>query len=394
MADAPVYLDNAATTAVAPEVLAAMLPYFRERPGNPSSLHGPGEEAFAALQTARSQVARLLGAPRPEGVTFTGSATEATNTAVHAARRRALAEPTRRVALTTTVEHPATARAVEAHFDTVIQLPVDREGNLDEGAALAAIQASGDTLALLSLLVVNNETGHVQDPALVRRLTDAAHAAGGWVHVDVVQAAGKLPIDVTALGADLASLSAHKLHGPKGVGALWVGESIAEAFAPLVHGGPQERERRAGTENVPGIVGFGAAAEAAHAFVSQGGPARVAALRDQLEAALTTALPDVDVAAAGATRIASTSNLTFAGIDGEAALMLLAQHGIAVSTGSACGSSHHGPSPVLMAMGRSEAEAAASLRFSLSRETTAAEIERTIATLPGVIQTLRSLAGA
>ena len=388
-----VYLDNNATTAVLEEVVAAMVPYFRERLGNPSSLHAPGEEAFAAVQKARSAVARLLGAPRPEGVVFTGSATEATNTAAHAAAR-AKSSSARPIAVTSTVEHAATLNGLAAHFDRVQTVPVDADGNLDEAAALATIESAGDELALLSLLWVNNETGHVQDPARMARIAAAARAQGAWVHVDVVQAAGKLPLDVVALGADLASLSAHKLHGPKGVGALWIAERLAEDFTPLLYGGPQERERRGGTENVPGIVGFGVAAELAREHVAAGGPDRTRALRDQLEAGLASATGDLVVAAAGATRVPSTACIEFHGIDGEAALMLLAQHGIAVSTGSACGSSHHGPSHVLLAMGRSEAEAASSLRLSLSRETTTADIEHTIATLPGVIQTLRTLAGA
>lgn len=295
-----VYLDNNATTAVADEVLAAMLPYFRERPGNPSSLHGPGEEAFVAVQKARGAVARLLGAPRPEGILFTGSATEATNTAAHAAART---RQGRTIAVTSTVEHAATQNGLAAHFERVDEVPVDAQGDLDEAAALAAIEAAGDELALLSLLWVNNETGHVQDAERMARLAAAARERGAWVHVDVVQAAGKLPLDVAALGADLASLSAHKLHGPKGVGALWIAERIAEDFTPLVRGGPQERERRGGTENVPGIVGFGVAADLAREHVAAGGPERTAALRDRLEAGLTAATVDLIVAAGGAPRV-------------------------------------------------------------------------------------------
>jgi cysteine desulfurase len=384
------YLDNNATTAVAADVLEAMLPYFRAQPGNPSSLHGPGEAAFAAISEARRHVARLLDAPRPEGITFTGSATEATNMAAHAARLRG-----RQTAITSTVEHAATQNSLAARFAHVHAIGVDRDGHLDEAAALQQIKTCGDDLALVSLLWVNNETGHIQDSAALARLAKAAHDVGAWVHIDVVQAAGKLPIHITELGADLASLSAHKLHGPKGVGALWIAERITPEFAPLIHGGPQERERRAGTENVPGIVGFGRAAELAHAFVQDpAGPAALRARRDRLEAALLAELVDITIAAQDAPRVGSTANVEFHGIDGEAALMLLAQYGIAVSTGSACGSSHHGPSHVLLAMGRNEAQAASSLRFSLSRETTDQEIDLAIATIPGVIQTLRTLAGA
>lgn len=391
--DAPAgaYLDNNATTPVAEEVLAAMLPWFRQRPGNPSSLHGPGEEAFAAISTARTEVAKLVGAAHPSEVTFTGSATEATNTAIAAALART---PARTRVITSSVEHAATLEGLASRGVATTHVPVDRSGALDEEAALAAIAAAPDELALVTLLFVNNETGRIQDTAALGRIAEAAHTAGALVHLDVVQAAGKLPLDLGTLGADLASLSAHKLHGPKGVGALWVKSGTFETFPRLVAGGPQENERRAGTENVPGIVGFGrAAALAVEQAADPAAMARIAGLRDHLEAALLAELEDLEVVAAGTPRVTSTSCIEFHGIDGEAALLMLSQYNIQVSTGSACGSSHHGPSHVLLAMGRSEAEASSSLRFSLSRETSTTEIEHAIATLPGVIRTLRTLAG-
>lgn len=385
------YLDNNATTAVAESVLDAMLPWFRLRPGNPSSLHGPGEEAFGAIAGARQEVARLLGATRADEVLFTGSATEATNLAVFAALARA---PERRSVITSTVEHPATLESLAVREADVTLVDVNASGALDHAAALAAIETAGRSCALVSLLFVNNETGHIQDPSRMAELAEAAHAVGALVHLDVVQAAGKIPLDVRALGADLASLSAHKLHGPKGVGALWVADGIFESFPRLLAGGPQERGRRAGTENVPGIVGFGRAASLARAFAED--PVAVAGLtarRDRLETALSAELDELRFAARGAPRVASTSCVEFHGIDGEAALLMLSQYEIQVSTGSACGSSHHAPSHVLLAMGRTAEQASSSLRFSLSRETTDAEIELAIATIPGVIRTLRTLAG-
>jgi len=385
------YLDNNATTAVAAEVLEAMLPWFRERPGNPSSLHGLGEEAHAALAAARVEVARLVGSTRASETTFCGSATEATNTAVAAALACA---PGRRRVVTSTAEHPATLESLAMREADVVSIGVDPGGQLDHAATLAAIEQAGPGLALVTLLLVNNETGHIQDAVAIRRTADAAHAVGALVHLDVVQAAGKLPLDLPALGADLASLSAHKLHGPKGVGALWIKESSFESFPALIAGGPQERERRAGTENVPGIVGFGVAARRAHAHAADpAAVAAVAARRDRLEAALAAELPDLCIACHAGPRVAFTSCIEFHGIDGEAALLMLSEYGVQVSTGSACGSSHHGPSHVLLAMGRSDSEASSSLRFSLSRETTEEEIETAISAVPSVIRTLRCLAG-
>jgi len=391
--DAPsgAYLDNNATTAVAEEVLAAMLPWFRERPGNPSSLHGLGEEAFAALSKARGQVARLVNAGQVREITFTGSATEATNMAIAAA----LGKSTGRThAITSTTEHAATLEGLACRAIPTTSIGVDASGTIDHAAALAAIRETGPRLALVTLLFVNNETGRIQDPATLRAIADAAHEVGALVHFDIVQAAGKIPLDLPALGADMASLSAHKLHGPKGVGALWIKSGTFESFPRLIAGGPQERERRAGTENVPGIVGFGQAAERAQQHLAAPGAVqRIAAMRDRLESALASELSDLTVASAAALRVASTSCVEFHGIDGEAALLMLSQYGIQVSTGSACGSSHHGPSHVLAAMGRTDAEASSSLRMSLSAETTEPEIDLVIATLPGVIRTLRSLAG-
>ncbi|MDF1797943.1 MAG: aminotransferase class V-fold PLP-dependent enzyme [Planctomycetota bacterium] len=377
------YLDNNATTPVAEEVLVAMLPWFRDEPGNPSSLHASGERANAALAAARTKVARLFGAGRPAEVTFTSGATEATNLAIHAVLQ---ADPRRRV-VTSAVEHPATSECLGALDLDLVTVGVDGAGGLLLDDALAAID---EQTALCTLILANNETGRLLEPRALTALAARCREVGARLHLDAVQAAGKLPLELAAWGADLASLSAHKLHGPKGVGALWVREGCLGEVAPLLRGGPQERGRRAGTENLPGIVGFGAAAELACRRCAD--PSELRELRDRLEAGILAAVPDAVVAAAGAPRVAGTSCIEFHGIDGEAALLMLSHLGVEVSTGSACGSSHHAPSHVLLAMGRSEAEAASSLRLSLSHETSAEEVDHCLATLPGVISALRSLA--
>ena len=385
------YLDNNATTPVAREVLEAMLPWFRDEPGNPSSLHASGERAHAALSEARGRVARLVGG-RPDSLTFTSGATEATNLAVHLALDRATA-PRPRV-VTSAVEHPATAECLDGLGEAVdlVTIGVDATGGLDLDHLLAALTPG---TALCSLLLVNNETGRVIEPETLAAVAARCSELELPLHLAAVQAAGKLPLDLVACGAQLASFSAHKLHGPKGVGALW----IAPGFLPdepraLLRGGPQERGLRAGTENLAGIVGFGKAAELARAWLAGegGGAAGLAARRDRLEAGLTEALSDCAVAAAEGPRAPGTACIEFHGVDGEAALLMLSHHGIEVSTGSACGSSHHAPSHVLLAMGRSEAQAASSLRFSLSRETTDAEVESALSTVPSVIEALRALA--
>ena len=396
------YLDNNATSPVAEEVLAAMLPWFRAEPGNPSSLHGPGERAHAAISKARRQVAALLGARSPKQVHFTSGGTESINSALFSALAAGCAQG-RDLAITSTVEHPATAEYLEAMAKSgawagghegcsrleIAEIPVDTEGRLAVQELVDRLAADGERCSVVSLLLVNNETGHVLDANDIRTIGEAAHSAGALLHLDAVQAAGKLPLDLASLPVDFASISGHKFHGPKGTGALYV---RGEDFHSLLHGGPQESERRAGTENVPGIVGLGKAADLARAFV--GSPESVAqatARRDRLEGSLLAALPGARVAGAGARRVGTASCIEFPGIDGEAALLMLAHMQVAVSTGSACGSTHHAPSHVLLAMGRTEDEAASSLRFSLSRETTDGEVDLVIAHVPTVIGALRSL---
>jgi len=396
------YLDNNATSPVAEEVLAAMVPWFRAEPGNPSSLHGPGERAHAAISKARKQVAVLLGARSPKQVHFTSGGTESINSALYSALL-AGASQGRHLAITSTVEHPATAEYLSAMAKSgawsaagesvpklqIAEVQVDKEGRLDVKALLDLLSDQGERCCVVSLLLVNNETGHVLSSEDIRTIGDATHRAGALLHLDAVQAAGKLPLALADLPVDYASISGHKFHGPKGIGALYV---RGEAFHPLLHGGPQESERRAGTENVPAIVGLGEAAALGQAYTtSPEAMAITTARRDRLEVALLAALAGTRVAGAGAKRVGTATCIEFPGVDGEAALLMLSHMQIAVSTGSACGSTHHAPSHVLLAMGRTEDEASSSLRFSLSRETTDAEVDLAISAVPVVIEALRSL---
>lgn len=380
-----VYLDNNATTRVAQEVLDAMLPWFRERWGNPSSLYPLGEASADAMRAARSELARLVGGS-PEEVVFTSGASESIATAFESARRRG-GDRVRFV--TSAVEHSAVTAQVEAcaasGAETVVA-GVDHEGRLDRDAVLSAID--GRT-ALVSLILANNETGVVSD---LGEIAAACKAADAWLHVDAVQAPGKLPLDVSELGADLLSLSAHKFHGPKGVGALWARRDLP--LAGLVLGGPQEREVRAGTENVPGIVGAGVAARLAreHAL-DTAALDRLTGMRDRLETGILERIPGARVHGAGAPRVPNTTNIGFSGdLDAITLLALLAASGVDASAGSACHADRSGPSPVLLAMGCSEGEAAGSLRLSLSRDTTGEDVERAIGAVSEAIETLRALA--
>lgn len=368
------YLDHNATTPVLPEVLAAMLPWLAGHPGNPSSAHPAGEEARDAVERARAAVARLVGA-RPAEITFTSGGTEATNTALHAALA---ARPGRRTVLTSAVEHSATLEPLaelEQAGLRVVRAGVDGEGRLDRARILAELAgAAGAQVALVTLQTANNETGARTDPADLTNLVEAARAAGALVHLDAVQSLGKHPLDLGRLGADYASLSAHKVHGPKGTGALHV--RAGAPFHPLLRGGPQEGRRRPGTENLPGIVGFGRAAELAQAALAAGAEEQVRALRDRFEAALARAIPDLAVHARGALRLANTSNLALPGVDAEELLAALGATGLCASAGSACHATARRPSHVLAAMGLPDRQLRSALRFSLARTTTADEIDR------------------
>jgi cysteine desulfurase len=391
------YLDNNATSPVAESVLQAMLPWFRDEPGNPSSLHAPGERALVAVSKARRKLAQLLGAASPKEVHFTSGGTESINTALFSALAQGGSEaPKRGLVITSQVEHPATLEFLQALAERdlaieVLRLDVDSEGNLDIPGLLKLIAARGAELVLVTLLMVNNETGHILGNPEIQAIGEAVHACGALLHLDAVQAAGKIRMTLGELPVDMASISGHKFHGPKGTGALYVRRGVP--FTPLLFGGPQENTRRAGTENVPGVVGLGAAAELAKEFVdSESRRASVRTRRDRLEQALEATIPGARIASTGAARVDTATCIEFPGIDGEAALIMLSHMDVAVSTGSACGSTHHAPSHVLLAMGRSDEEASSSLRFSLSRETTDAEIDLAIHAVPVVVQALQSLA--
>lgn len=364
------YLDHNATTPVLPEVLAAMLPWLGARAGNPSSAHAAGEAARDLVESARGEVARLAGARAAE-ITFTSGGTESTNTAIRAALAAAGA---RRTIVTSAVEHSATleplAELERADGWRVVRVGVDGEGRLDRAALFAAI---GADVALVTLQTANNETGALAD---LDGVAAACRDAGATFHVDAVQSLGKAPLDLRALGADFASLSAHKLHGPKGVGALWSRDG--RAFEPLLRGGPQEGRRRAGTENVPGIAGFGAAAASARAALARGDLERVRVLRDRFESELERALPGLSVHARGAPRLPNTSNVAIPGVDAEELLSALSAQGLCASAGSACHASARRPSHVLVAMGLDEDRLRGALRFSLARTTTGAEVERAV----------------
>ena len=359
-----VYLDHNATTPLDPVALDAMLPYLREGFGNPSSLHWFGQRARAAVEEARVQVAGLIGADARE-IVFTASGSESDNMALRGAVAKA--RGARRRVVTTAVEHHAvlnTAKALGEEGQPVELARVGEDGRLDLDDLRAKLDVS--TL-VLSVMLANNETGVLQPVAEAARL---AHEQGALVHCDAVQAGGKTGIDVRALDVDLLTLSAHKLYGPKGIGCLYVRRGTP--LAPLVRGGAQERNRRAGTENVAGIVGFGAACARAREAMALDEP-RIAALRDRLEARLL-AVPGAR-RNGGVARIANTTNVSFEGIDAEALLVAIDLEGVAASTGAACAAGGIEPSHVLKAMGFTPERVQSSLRLSLGRGTTEKEVD-------------------
>jgi cysteine desulfurase len=362
-----IYADCNATTPLDPEVQAVMGEAMARVFGNPSSLHTAGQEARRWVERARAQVAALIGAA-PDEIVFTSGGTEADNLAVLGAV--AAARAGRQAVVTSSIEHHAVLEAC-AHLrgqgHAVTLVAVDGEGRLDLSALAAAVD---DDVALVSLMLANNDTGVVQDVAAA---VAVAKAHGALVHSDAVQAAGKLPIDVAQLAVDLLALSSHKLYGPKGMGALFVRRGTR--MAALGFGGRQEKRLRPGTENVPAIAGFGKACELARARLAEDNP-RTRALRDHFEQRILAEVPGTTVNGRGAVdhRVANTSNISFAGLDGEALVINLDMLGMAVSTGAACSIVDHTPSHVLVAMGRTEAQAKSSLRFSFGRGTTDADI--------------------
>ncbi|HWR97930.1 MAG TPA: cysteine desulfurase family protein [Candidatus Methanoperedens sp.] len=379
----PVYLDHNATTPVRPEVIEAMLPMFREDFGNPSSAHACGGGPRRLREEARAKVAALLGCC-PVEVVFTSGGTESDNHAIKGAAFALRERGTHIVA--SRVEHHAvlhSCRWLERRLGfTVTHVGVDADGRVDPGAVAAAITPA---TVLVSIMAANNESGTVNPVAEIGRV---CRERGVLFHTDAVQAVGKIPIDVKALGADFLSLSGHKIYGPKGVGALYIREGVT--IDPLIHGGGHEIGRRAGTEHTSGIVGLGRAAELAR--LELGAEARqLAALRDDLWARIREQIPDVRLNGHPTERLPNTLNVSFPRLEAESALMLLDREGIAVSTGSACSSEDQEASHVLTAMGRTPLEARGAIRFSLGRDNTPADIDRLMAHLPGIIGKLRAM---
>ena len=377
----PIYLDNNATTQVAPEVLEEMLPYLQDYYGNPSSMHTFGGQVGRKVRQGREQVARILGAS-PEEIIFTSCGTESDNTAV----RSALAtNPGKRHIVTTRVEHPAihslVARLAQEGY-RVTEIPVDAEGRLN--MAQYAKSLTPDT-AIVSAMWANNETG-VLFP--VEEMATLAHNRGILFHTDAVQAVGKIPIDVRHNCIDMLSISGHKLHAPKGVGALYVRKGTR--FSPFLIGGHQEKGRRGGTENVPCIIALGLACDLAAQKMTMENTV-VKNLRDKLENALLEKVPRCRVNGDRVQRLPNTSNISFEFVEGEAILLRLDTHAICASSGSACTSGSLQPSHVLRAMGVPFTMAHGSIRFSLSIYNTEKEIDFVIDTLPGIIENLRAL---
>jgi cysteine desulfurase len=375
-----IYLDNNATTKIDPLVLEAMLPYLQEYYGNPSSMHSFGGQVGKAIKTARSQVAALLGAQESE-IVFTSCGTEGNNTAIRAALA---ARRDRKHIITTQVEHACVlnvCKNLEKQGYAVTYLSVDRRGQIDLAELEAAL--TGNT-ALVSTMYANNETGTVFPVEAMGALAKAYDAV---FHVDAVQMVGKQPLDLKTSTIDLLTLSGHKLHAPKGVGALYVRRGFS--FRPLLLGGHQERNRRGGTENVAGIIGLGQAAVLAQHHLAD--VEREKQLRDRLEQGLLATIADCQVNGDPDNRLPNTTNIGFKYIEGEAILFSLDRYGICASSGSACTSGSLEPSHVLRAMGLPYTILHGSIRFSLSRYTTQAEIDRVLAVMPAIVERLRAL---
>jgi cysteine desulfurase len=380
-----VYLDNNATTPVDREVLDAMLPYFGQDFGNASSIHSVGQQARGAVERARESVAALLGA-KPAEIVFTSGGTEADNLAIFGVV--AAVEAAKKHVITTQIEHHAvlnTCQALERQGVAVSYLPVGRDGVVNPDEVRRALRPE---TVLITVMHANNELGTIQPIEEIGRI---AAEADVWFHTDAVQSAGKLPLDAGKLGADLLSISAHKIYGPKGVGALFV--RAGTPLEPQFHGGHHERDRRPGTENVPGIAGLGKAAELARARLSADAQ-RLAKLRDRLEEGLLGAVPQIRVNGSRSLRVPNTANLTISYAEGESLVIALDLKGVACSTGAACSSGAVEPSHVLTAVGLPPEDARASIRFSLGRCNTAEEVEFALGVIPGVVEHLRDLSPA
>jgi len=374
-----VYLDNNASTPVLPEVFEAMRPHFSERFGNASSIHHRGQDSRAAVEGARDSVAALLGC-RASEIIFTSGGTEADNLAIFG-----LTAPGDHI-ITSSVEHHAVLHAVK-HLEKIgceiTCLPVDGRGLVDPDDVRRALRPN---TKLISVMLANNETGVLQPVEEVGRIASEADV---FFHTDAVQAAAKIPIDVGHIGCDALSISGHKMHAPQGVGALYVRKGTK--IQPLFHGGRHERSRRAGTENVPGIVGLGKAAELAAQGFERGDDQALAALRDRLQQGILSQIDEAGVNGEGAVRTPNTTNIYFDHIDGEPLVIALDLKGLAVSSGAACSSGAVEPSHVLTAMGLRSDRARASVRFSLGKQTTQEDIDFALALVPETVARLRDL---
>jgi cysteine desulfurase len=377
----PLYFDNNATTAVAPEVFEAMVPYLRDLYGNPSSMHTFGGQLHHRIEDARAQVAELINAA-PEEIIFTSCGTESDNTAIMSAIE---SSPQKRHVVTTRVEHPAVHNFCmhlgRKGYRTTF-LPVDGKGRLGMDSFA---QALDDDTAVVSVMYANNETGVIFP---IAEMGDILRQRKIPFHTDAVQAVGKVPLNVKELPVDMLSLSGHKLHAAKGVGALYVRRGTR--FSPYIIGGHQEQSRRAGTENVASIIGLGAACELAKRRLAHEA-GYLTGLRDKLERALLERCPDAEVNGDTAQRLPNTANISFRYVEGEAILLRLDEHGICASSGSACTSGSLEPSHVLRAMGVPHTAIHGSIRFSLSRYNTEAEVDTVIDVMPGIIRSLRTL---
>jgi cysteine desulfurase len=374
-----IYLDNNATTPVLPEVLEAMRPYFGEHFGNASSIHHHGQETRAAVERARDSVAALLGC-RAQEIVFTSGGTEGDNLAVSG-----LTSEGDHI-ISSSIEHHAVLHAcghVEEVGCEVTYLPVDSRGLVDPDDVRRALRPN---TKLISIMLANNETGVVQP---VDEIGKIAAEADVFFHTDAVQAAGKVPIDVKKIGCDVLSISGHKMHAPQGVGALYVRRGMH--LQPLFYGGRHERSRRAGTENVPGIVALGKAAELAMQGFESGEGKKMSALRDRLQQGIVAQVEEAGVNGEGAPRVPNTTNIYFDHIEGEAMVISLDLKGLAVSTGAACSSGAIEPSHVLTAMGLRSDRARASIRFSLGKQNSEEDVEFALALVPEAVARLREL---
>jgi cysteine desulfurase len=374
-----VYLDNNATTPVLPEVFEAMRPFFLEQFGNASSIHHYGQHARGAVEKARGSVAALLNA-RPAEIVFTSGGTEADNLGIFGLVSRG------DHMITSTVEHSAvlnTCKRLEQMGCEATYVPVNSRGEIDPDDVRKALRPN---TKLVSIMMANNETGVVQPVEEIGRI---AQEADVFFHTDAVQAAGKLPVDVQKIGCDALSISGHKIHGPQGTGALFIKKGTL--IQPLIYGGSHERQRRAGTENLPGIVGLGKAAELAKLWLASSGPAEMAAMRDRLQNRVMNAVEAAGVNGLGALRVPNTTNLWFDYMEGEALVIALDLKGLAVSSGAACSSGAIEPSHVLLAMGLPHQRARASIRISLGKQTTEEDIDFGISVVPETVGRLREI---